>query len=260
MVGLISLGRGIKTVITGYNTDVEHDGVVYHVQTEDKGLDTPIILSLVYAGGAILASKRSPYEDLLASGFSEHALAERLNRQHRLICAAILAGRIADLRRMGSAEAVSPIAVFPIKDNGKETVPDTEQAEPEVDTTQEIISSPPLSRESPLGAITQRTEGLTVTLLDDEEEFRSGDSLMLRVLVSYRKGDEEQPLKGVAVSVKILGTTFRPQIQTIKTESDGVAIITTQVPQFSSGRAAILIRTSANGETTEIRRVILPGV
>jgi len=48
-------------VITGYNTDVEHDGVVYHVQTEDKGLETPFILSLVYSGGAILASKRSRY-------------------------------------------------------------------------------------------------------------------------------------------------------------------------------------------------------
>ena len=41
--------------ITGFNTDIEHDGVIYHVQTEDKGLDSPIILSLVYAGGTILA-------------------------------------------------------------------------------------------------------------------------------------------------------------------------------------------------------------
>ena len=56
-------------MITGFNTDIEHDGVVYHVQTEDKGLDSPIILSLVYAGGTILASKRSPYEDLIAEGF-----------------------------------------------------------------------------------------------------------------------------------------------------------------------------------------------
>ncbi len=56
----------LETVITGFNTDIEHDGVIYHVQTEDKGLDSPIILSLVYAGGTILASKRSPYEDLIA--------------------------------------------------------------------------------------------------------------------------------------------------------------------------------------------------
>jgi hypothetical protein len=56
-------------VITGFNTDIEHDGVTYHVQTEDKGLDSPIILSLVYVGGTILASKRSPYEDLIADWF-----------------------------------------------------------------------------------------------------------------------------------------------------------------------------------------------
>ena len=60
-----------KIVITGFNTDIEHDGVVYHVQTEDKGLDSPLILSLVYSGGAILASKRSRYEDLIAAGLTK---------------------------------------------------------------------------------------------------------------------------------------------------------------------------------------------
>ena len=91
-------------MITGFNTDIEHDGVVYHVQTEDKGLDSPLILSLVYAGGAILASKRSPYQDLISSGFDEEELSQRLKRQHRLICAAINAGRIEDLKRMGARE------------------------------------------------------------------------------------------------------------------------------------------------------------
>src|SRR5689334_3314646 len=95
-------------MITGFNTDIEHDGVTYHVQTEDKGLDSPVILSLVYTGGTILASKRSPYEDLIAQGFSDEALAERLKRQHRLICAAIHSGRINDLKKMsGRAKQAS---------------------------------------------------------------------------------------------------------------------------------------------------------
>ena len=94
-------------MITGYNTDVEHNGVVYHVQTEDKGLRTPVILSLVYTGGAILASKRSPYDDLIASGFEEKRLVERLERQHKLICAAVHAGRIEELKRMGDRAPVS---------------------------------------------------------------------------------------------------------------------------------------------------------
>jgi len=92
-------------LLTGFNTDVEYDGVVYHVQTEDKGLQTPFILSLVYTGGAILASKRSPYDDLVAGGFDEGVLAERLSRQHKLICAAVHAGRIEDLRLLGERDA-----------------------------------------------------------------------------------------------------------------------------------------------------------
>lgn len=90
----------IKTVIPGFNTDIEHNGTTYHVQTEDKGLNSPLILSLIYTGGAILASKRTPYEDLIASGLDDAILAERLERQHKLICAAIKAGRIDDLKRM----------------------------------------------------------------------------------------------------------------------------------------------------------------
>jgi hypothetical protein len=87
-------------VITGFNTDVEYQGVTYHVQTEDKGVSTPLILSLVYDGGTILASKRSPYDDLLKDKFDEKVLAERLDKQHKLICAAVKAGRIEDLKRM----------------------------------------------------------------------------------------------------------------------------------------------------------------
>jgi hypothetical protein len=94
-------------VITGFNTDIEFEGVTYHVQTEDKGLATPLILSLVYDRGTILASKRSPYNDLLIAGFNETDLKDRLNRQHKLMCAAIRAGRIEDLKRMTMKESAS---------------------------------------------------------------------------------------------------------------------------------------------------------
>ncbi|HEY0429368.1 MAG TPA: hypothetical protein VGC76_16420 [Pyrinomonadaceae bacterium] len=92
-------------MITGFNTDIEYQGVTYHVQTEDKGVATPLILSLVYDRGTILASKRSPYEDLLLEGFDEKILTERLHKQHKLICAAVRAGRIEDLKRMTMKES-----------------------------------------------------------------------------------------------------------------------------------------------------------
>jgi len=294
-------------VITGFNTDIEHDGVIYHVQTEDKGLDSPIILSLVYAGGTILASKRSPYQDLIAEGFSDEVLAERLKRQHRLICAAIHSGRIDDLKKMtGRAkEARSPSSPSPSQE-GVETpaVESFIETEPEVDAappapveegfeieywpmTQEWAPPPPappreevevanesemVPRYEPVEAALESVDteevqeleletvlpdGLYINILDDEE-FYSGKRYTLRVLVTNVTAGDEKPLSNVAVSVKVLGTTFRPLIYTLKTESDGVASIATEIPQFTSGRAAVLVRAVAKDQAAELRRIIHP--
>ncbi|MFL6375087.1 MAG: hypothetical protein ACJ73D_10505 [Pyrinomonadaceae bacterium] len=83
-------------MISGFNTDVECAGTVYHVQTEDKGAPHHVIMSLVYNKGTILASKREPYD----TATPEKDLKERVNKQHKLICAAVKAGRIDDLKQM----------------------------------------------------------------------------------------------------------------------------------------------------------------
>jgi len=44
-------------MITGFNQDVTFKNKVYHVQTEDRGKSNPVIESLIYVGGEILASK-----------------------------------------------------------------------------------------------------------------------------------------------------------------------------------------------------------
>jgi hypothetical protein len=313
-------------VITGFNTDIEYEGVVYHVQTEDKGLESPLILSLVYAGGAILASKRSRYEDLIESGFDEEALAQRLKRQHRLICAAINAGRIEDLKRMGGergdekaetasappqpleiveeasdeAAAISePAPPLEIVDNAtyyaslRETpeiaavqgsapdleivtnasdyasvletpqavqTPDVEvpeaELEPEVATEASPYTVHDSRRQSPLGE-PALPDGLKITILD-EQEFWAGGSFHIRIKVVDRTNQRELPVIGAMLSVKVLGTAFRPQLYSVKTEGDGVAVVSAQIPRFTSGRAAILIRAAAeDGRSTETRRVIL---
>jgi hypothetical protein len=78
------------------------------------------------------------------------------------------------------------------------------------------------------------------------------------VQVNNRANGDEKPLTNVAVSVKILGTTFRPLIYTLKTESDGVASVTTDIPQFTSGRAAVLVRAVTKEQAAELRRIIHP--
>ncbi|HJP92445.1 MAG TPA: hypothetical protein VJ875_10845 [Pyrinomonadaceae bacterium] len=281
-------------MITGFNTDIEHDGVIYHVQTEDKGLDSPIILSLVYAGGTILASKRSPYEDLIAEGFSDEVLAERLKRQHRLICAAIHSGRINDLKKMSGRRkeqvAQKEVVSEPQDEIVLETLDEVEGAAPaapgdeqfEIEywpMTQEWTPPPPAPPEEEAATKVEAEEaeisapveegleqevtgevledGLVVTLLDDDE-FYSGERYTLRVLIANRISGDEKPLANATISVKILGTTFRPLIYSVKTESDGVATLSTEIPQFTSGRAAVLVRAVTKDQAAELRRIIHP--
>jgi hypothetical protein len=100
-------------------------------------------------------------------------------------------------------------------------------------------------------------DGLYINILDDEE-FYSGKRYTLRVLVTNVTAGDEKPLANVAVSVKVLGTTFRPLIYTLKTESDGVASIATEIPNFTSGRAAVLVRAVTKDQAAELRRIIHP--
>lgn len=310
-------------MITGYNTDVEHDGVIYHVQTEDKGLDTPLLLSLVYSGGAILASKRSSYQDLIADGFDEALLAERLQRQHRLICAAINAGRIDDLKKMSAQSRTGPLTMPPgaappvSEPAAAETLP---ESEPQTDTgpptldqsAVEIIESvptveaeplifetfpeptyqppppppPPLETTQPLSLENTQDiplrpsrpsaytvydarrnaahaeaprveEGLRI-FLAGEKPFRGGDAIEMDVCVSQVSANGETPV-AAAVSVKVLGSAFRPVILSLKTNRHGVASVSTRIPNFTSGRAAIVVKATTAGESIETRRVIHPG-
>ena len=292
-------------MITGFNTDIEHEGVVYHVQTEDKGLATPLILSLVYSGGEILASKRSPYRDLIAAGYDEEVLSERLKHQHRLICAAISAGRIQELKGMGargkpeevaavtnveevsdrliieSAQEASdrlmiesaserpperlpelpperpilpaaPIVTDPLYDD--DTLPEFQERSHPVESAYTVYDP---RRKSPMGAPVQSDSGLVLTILN-EREFYSAQTFAIRILLENRSGKKEKPVSGVTLSLRILGTTFRPQIFSVKTGRDGVGVVSGRIPYFDSGRAAIVIRAVADGNAAELRRVIHP--
>jgi hypothetical protein len=72
---------------------------VYHVQTEDGGKDNPILESLIYIGGTIVAKKLTPYPALMNEDVRQETLTSLLKRQHQVIIAAIKAGRIEDLIR-----------------------------------------------------------------------------------------------------------------------------------------------------------------
>ena len=314
-------------MITGFNTDVEHEGVVYHVQTEDKGLKSPLILSLVYVGGTILASKRTPYEDLISAGYDEKKLAERLNRQHKLICAAIHAGRIEDLKRQTERDAgararpaePTPAPPEPVREAAppepappptppapqpaaptptapappppppepemilvsnaedepapvfrqKEPPPPPPSPPPAVPTFEEVAppAAPPPPQQQQAtehvdysrvvdyyGSISE-VEELQLSLME-EKKFVAGEFVKIHVHVGRGEGRAVGSVAGASVTLKVLGSSFRPLIFTEKTGADGVATFYTMLPYFTSGRAAILVSATSGGHRAELRRII----
>jgi hypothetical protein len=331
-----------KPVITGFNTDIPYKGITYHVQTEDKGLDSPLLLSLVYVGGAIIASKRTPYEDLIDSGFDEQVLTERLQRQHKLICAAIKAGRVEELKRMGVPQGSAPqakpdpgktaVTSVGTKGEGKrgegskggghrkkksEGSQPSVQGDPFVEavgaamavesektdsdfvfisTLAEEVSNLESYKPHPKSALDTPTEvpmqvqdvpsqvqdmlpqaaailsqpstgnfvqetaedgsgEICLSLLDDEGDFRAGQLATVRIHVG-RGAYGEIPVKEASVTVKVLGTSFRPIILTTATDESGLAVVRALLPRFTSGRAAIIIRAVSGEDAAEVRRII----
>jgi hypothetical protein len=268
-------------VITGFNTDVEFEGTTYHVQTEDKGLARPVIMSLIYNRGTILASKRTPYDDLIVDDeVDEVVLAERLNKQHRVICAAVKGGRLEDLIRMSqastAAKAVAEVAVAGVTPRAFELdvpaipmpIPDGEPAavtkpidldldayaliEEEIllpDEAVEIVSEM-IGKERPVN------NKLSIELVGDSR-FRGGEHKSVIFMVC--RGTQSKVVAEAQVMVKIIGSSFRPMIFHARTDANGIAKVNLQFPTFSEGRAALLVRASAEGEEVEFRRVVAHG-
>ncbi len=68
---------------TGYNTDFVYQGKNFHVQTEDNGLNNPVIVTLLYKEGKILSSRKLSYADILKADCLEHVVRNLMKEQHK---------------------------------------------------------------------------------------------------------------------------------------------------------------------------------
>ncbi len=80
-------------MLVGYNNNVTYKGKVYHVQTEDSGLNNPIIVTLLYFKGTILASKKTSYSHLIGNKDIKKSVRELMKEQHKAILKELIAGK-----------------------------------------------------------------------------------------------------------------------------------------------------------------------
>lgn len=70
-------------MIVGFNHNITYRGVSFHVQTEDSGLKSPHLVTLLYHGGSIISSQRTSYADIVKVDNLDRVIEELAKEQHK---------------------------------------------------------------------------------------------------------------------------------------------------------------------------------
>ncbi|RMF44869.1 MAG: hypothetical protein D6751_08385 [Deltaproteobacteria bacterium] len=70
-------------MVVGFNHNFRYRDRVFHIQTEDGGVRSPHITTLVYCGGTILASKKTSYADITRVSNLEQVVEDLMKEQHK---------------------------------------------------------------------------------------------------------------------------------------------------------------------------------
>ncbi|HEV8630493.1 MAG TPA: hypothetical protein VGV61_09270 [Thermoanaerobaculia bacterium] len=231
---------------TGYNTDVRYRERVFHVQTEDKGLNNPFIESVVYFGGQVLAAKRVGYSDLLQEGKAGDAISTRMDHQHRMMIAAIRTGKLdAKLKDVLGAELSDETRFADGRSTGV-TPSLLEQARSEEGPTLDQVILDYLTAEA-------QHEQLELALLGDT--FAAGRTS--RVSVRATSARSGLPVAGAQVTVKLISTVREPVLLGQgTTDDDGVLRVDVVVPSLPGGIAAVIVSATSLVGSSELKHLL----
>ena len=228
-------------VLTGYNTDIEHSGTTYHVQTEDKGRSNPVVESLVYARGEILYSRRTPYHDLVEQEVDKEAIAALMEKQHRAIVDAVADG---GLDRLDAADDKAATGEDTTITHGQGEKPPAGQEEPTLD--QVILEY--------LEA--QRGRAHLILRATGDHDFVYGDTTEVSVTAVDSHAQDAQA--GVRVSVLFKSTAEPRRLVLVEGETDESGCYTAEaaVPAFNGGTSAVVIIAESELGQSEIKHLV----
>jgi hypothetical protein len=227
-------------VLTGYNTDIEYSGTVYHVQTEDKGQANPLVESLVYTAGEILYTRRTPYHDLIAEEVDKGAVATLMERQHRTIVQAVQAGGVQRLTGTISAAGADDTTI----------------------TSKEARRTAPRDNESSLDQVildyleAQRERAHLILRAGAEHQFFYERPAM--VSVTSEDSIAHDPVTGVKVSVLYKSTAEPRRLVLAEGETDSAGRFAAEVtlPAFAGGTSAVVIIAESALGQSEMKYIV----
>jgi len=102
------MARTFDRAVSGFNHNITHRQRVFHVQTEDSGVNNPTIVTLLYVGGNILAQKKTSYAELLEAPNVAELVRHRMEQQHKEMLRNVVAGKYDGTDDAQSARAYQP--------------------------------------------------------------------------------------------------------------------------------------------------------
>ena len=211
-------------MITGFNTDVDYDGLCFHVQTEDKGRKNPLVESLVYCGGEILTKIRTPYEELAASSdYSEEAVIRVMEEQHKTLVREIQNGKF-------DPDGPKPVGYNIITNRSLDQVV--------IDfLSTELVAEP-------------------IRLEIENHQVFYGDT---SPTVTFRVLSEASgaPVPSIKIAIKLISTAQRPrEIFSGSTDVQGKLEATFEIPAAEEDNMAILCQAEAPGYRSELKQLV----
>jgi hypothetical protein len=233
-------------VLTGFNTDIEFDGVTYHVQTEDRGAANPLIESLVYVKGEILATRRTAYSNLLEAGAEQPAIQILMERQHRNIVDAIRVGRIDLVTEPPIGEATdttvrrrSPAPAGP----GSTSSDSAKLSQRSLD---EVIAD---------WLAEQRREERVRLRVQGGDDLTFGAPFALKVSIQTAPG--ENPVAGAKVGVRFLSTALKPaKLAEGTSDEGGVVELKGTIPALEKGQGLLVVSVQHASGSDEVKFLV----
>jgi hypothetical protein len=97
-----------KKMVVGFNHNIKHKGNVYHVQTEDSGVDNPHVITHLFVGGNILASKRASYRSLIGFPDLEVQVRAMMEAQHKEMLKNLVGGAFEKMEAQLASKSFQP--------------------------------------------------------------------------------------------------------------------------------------------------------
>ena len=269
-------------MLTGFNTDIKHGDRVFHVQTEDRGLGNPVIESLVYVGGEILLSKKSPYKEHIEAGrVDEKTVKAMMDLQHRRIIEAIRRGRFdgvkpGELPAGELAAAAQPISgatpLSPAAAAAAAAILSKPDSSPGFGAPRSGAVPPPARAAVP---VSRPANGPERSLDQVIIEYLASEAASERIELSLMKGGElvagdsvalsvraatsltDRPIAGAHVTVRVVSSAAPPSVlYRGVTGSDGLVKVTVALPEIGNANAALIISATSQLGNAEVKHLL----